>query len=137
MRQKRKESLCLPAFIFTASFVVLCAKWRQSCPTLCYPLDCSRPGSFVHGILQARIPEWVAGALLQGIFLTQGSNPRLRCLLHCRRIPYLLSHQGSQDHPKLLPKPVAPQTQIHALSHIHPREISRPLKPETTNSQNL
>ena len=32
----------------------------QSCPTLCNPVDCSPPGSSVHGILQARILEWVA-----------------------------------------------------------------------------
>ena len=32
----------------------------QSCPTLCDPMNCSLPGSSVHGILQARIPEWVA-----------------------------------------------------------------------------
>ena len=32
----------------------------QSCPTLCDPMDCSLPGSSVHGILQARIREWVA-----------------------------------------------------------------------------
>ena len=31
-----------------------------SCPTLCNPMDCSPPGSSVHGILQARILEWVA-----------------------------------------------------------------------------
>ena len=32
----------------------------QLCPTLCDPMDCSSPGSSVHGILQARLPEWVA-----------------------------------------------------------------------------
>ena len=32
----------------------------QLCPTLCNPMDCSLPGSSVHGILQARILEWVA-----------------------------------------------------------------------------
>ena len=32
----------------------------QSCMTLCDPMDYSPPGSFVHGILQARILEWVA-----------------------------------------------------------------------------
>ena len=32
----------------------------QSCPTLCNPIDCSPPGSSVHGILQARILEWIA-----------------------------------------------------------------------------
>ena len=31
----------------------------QSCPTLCDPMDCSPPGSSVHGILQARILEWL------------------------------------------------------------------------------
>ena len=38
-------------------------KWSevtQSCPTLCDPMDCSPPGSSVHGILQARILEWAA-----------------------------------------------------------------------------
>ena len=32
----------------------------QSCPTLCDPMECSPPGSSVHGILQVRILEWVA-----------------------------------------------------------------------------
>ena len=35
-------------------------KVAQSCPTPCDPMDCSPPGSSVHGILQARILEWVA-----------------------------------------------------------------------------
>ena len=35
----------------------------QSRPTLCDPLDCSLPGSSVHGILQARVLEWSAIAL--------------------------------------------------------------------------
>ena len=45
------------------------------CPTLCDPMDCSLPGSTVHGILWARILEWVV--LLQGIFLTQRWNLHL------------------------------------------------------------
>ena len=32
----------------------------ESCPTLSDPMDCSPPGSSVHGILQARVLEWVA-----------------------------------------------------------------------------
>ena len=36
------------------------AESLQSCPTLCDPMDCSPPGSSVHGIHQARILEWVA-----------------------------------------------------------------------------
>ena len=37
-----------------------CAQSLQSCPTLCDPMKWSPPGSSVHGILQARILEWIA-----------------------------------------------------------------------------
>ena len=47
--------LCLVFSIAAAA-----AKLRQSCPTLCNPIDGSSPGSFVPGILQARVLEWVA-----------------------------------------------------------------------------
>ena len=65
--------ICLPLKHFGGphsrySFPFLCViKWEtsvqvcvlvaQSCPTLCNPMDCSPPGSSVHGILQARIPN--------------------------------------------------------------------------------
>ena len=55
------------------------AKLLQSCTTLCNPIDGSRSGSSVHGILQARILEWV---VIQGIFSTQRSNQHLLRLLH-------------------------------------------------------
>ena len=55
--------------------------------------DCSLTDPTVHGILQARILEWVViPSLLQGIFPPQGLNPGL---LHCRQILYHLSPQGS------------------------------------------
>ena len=55
----------------------------QLCPALCDPGNCSPPGSFVHGISQAGILEWVGcHFLLQSIFPTQGSNLHLFCLLH-------------------------------------------------------
>ena len=38
----------------------------QSCPTLCDPVDCSPPGSSVHGILQARVLEWAAISFSRG-----------------------------------------------------------------------
>ena len=51
--EKPKFSLqCFP--LFTAA-----AKSLQSCPTLCDSMDCSLPGSSVHGISQPRILEWV------------------------------------------------------------------------------
>ena len=43
----------------------------QSCPTLYNPMDCSLPGSSVHGIFQARILEWVAIS-----FSRRSSQPR-------------------------------------------------------------
>ena len=52
----------------------------QSCQTLCNPMDCSPPGPSFQGIFQVRIQgglRVVCYALLQGILLTQGSNPRL------------------------------------------------------------
>ena len=42
------------------------AKSRQSCPTLCNPMDCSLACSSVHGILQARVLEWVAISFSRG-----------------------------------------------------------------------
>ena len=54
-------------------------------------MDYSSPGSTVHGILQAKILEWVA-ILFSKIFPTQGWNTGL---LHCRQILYILSHLGS------------------------------------------
>ena len=36
------------------------AKSLQSCPTLCNPIDCSLPGSSIHGIFQERVLEWGA-----------------------------------------------------------------------------
>ena len=41
-------------------------KFTQSCLTLCDPVDCSPPDSSVHGILQARILEWVAISFSRG-----------------------------------------------------------------------
>ena len=43
----------------------------QSCPTLCNPMDCSLPGSSIHGIFQAWILEWVAIS-----FSRRSSRPR-------------------------------------------------------------
>ena len=57
-------------------------KSLQSCLTLCNPLDCSLPGSSVHWDSPGKNIEVGCHALLQGIFLTQGSNPSLLCLLH-------------------------------------------------------
>ena len=76
---------------------VLCAVLclvTQSCPTLCNPMDCSPPGSSVHGDSPGENTGLGCHALLQEIFPTQGSNPGLP---RCRQILYRLRHQGSQS----------------------------------------
>ena len=55
-------------------------------------MDCSAPGSSVHGHFPGKNTGVGCPALLQGIFPTQGSNPGLA---HCGQILYHLSHQGS------------------------------------------
>ena len=67
----------------------------QLCPTLCSSMDCSPPGSSVHGILHARIIEWVAISL---DLPTQGLNPCLLCLLHCRRILFCWAIGEAHDY---------------------------------------
>ena len=54
----------------------------QSCPTLCNPMDCSPPGFSVHGILQARILEWVAMSSSRG-------SSRLRDWTHVSYISWI------------------------------------------------
>ena len=134
-------------------FLLQCMKVKsesevtQLCPTLSDPMDCSPPGSSIHGSFQARALEWVpcintlhavlncfshvqlcdpmdhsppgssvhgilspgkntgmsCHALLQGIFLTQGSNPCLLCLLHWQAGPL----------------PLAPPGKPHSCSQVH------------------
>ena len=68
----------------------------KSCPALPDPMDCSRPGSSVHGILQARILEGACHFLPRGIFPTQGSNPHLLHLLLVGSSPLVLSGASAQ-----------------------------------------
>ena len=64
----------------------------QLCPTLCDSMNCSLLGSSVHGILQARVLEWVAISFFRG-----SSRPRDQTLVShiVGRRFYHLSHQGS------------------------------------------
>ena len=82
-------------------FLLQCMKVKsesevaQLCPTLIDPMDCPSPGSSVHGILQARILEWIAMPFSRG-----SSQPRDRISISyvsCigRQVLYHLSHQRS------------------------------------------
>ena len=81
------------------SFESVCAKLLQSCLTLCDPMDCSLPGSFVRRILQARILEWVAMPSSRGY-----SQPRDRtCVSYvscsAKQVLYHQCYLGSPDFP--------------------------------------
>ena len=83
--------VCKSVYTKHNAWHVLCLV-SQSCLTLCNPMDCSPPGSSVHGDSPGKNTGVGCHALLQGIFPTQGLNPGL---LRCWRILYHLSHQGS------------------------------------------
>ena len=79
LEQVKIHPLCIPKVLVS-----------QLCLTLCDPMDCSLPGSLVHGIVQARILEWGA------IPFSTSSQPILNpSLPRCRQILHCLSHQRS------------------------------------------
>ena len=75
-----------------APFLLFYYVISKLCPTLCDPMDCGSPGSSVDEVSQARILGVGFHFLLQGIFLTQGSNLNL---LHWQADSLPLNHQGS------------------------------------------
>ena len=79
---------CCPDVIVNVTLFILQKKVQvlvaQSCPAVCNPMDYSPPGSSVHGILQARILQWVAIP-----FSRESSNPGIE--------------PGSPESPALLP----------------------------------
>ena len=71
-----KLGLMLPiSLLVFLNPVCIHAKSLQSCLTLCDPMDCSLPGSSVHGIFQARVLEW--GGIFMLLLLSRFSHVRL------------------------------------------------------------
>ena len=108
-------------------FLLQCMKVKsesevaQSCPTLCNPMDCSLPGSSVHGLSQARMLEWVAIAFSASAYL------RLLIFLPAILIPvcassssafcmkqsaYKLNKQGDNIQPWCTPFPIWNQSVV-------------------------
>ena len=61
----------------------------QSCPTLYEPMDCSLPGTSIHGIFQARVLEWVAISFSRGSSLHRDRTQLFHIVGRCFD---LLSH---------------------------------------------
>ena len=114
----------------------------QSCLTLCNPMDCSLPGSFVHGILQGRVLEWVAISFSRGapeasdwtqvsciagrffnVWSTREAlvNPSVQLLSHVQLFatPWTIAHQAtlSITNSWSPPKPVSIETMMPS-NHI-------------------
>ena len=79
-------------FLFAQCLRVCYVLIIQSCLTVWDPMDCSLPGSSVHGDSPGKNIGVGCHIFLQGIFPTQGLNWGLP---HCRGLLYHLSHQGS------------------------------------------
>ena len=73
-----KAGVVLKKVVHLLPLTCVCAKWLQSCPSLCDPIDCSPQGSSVHGILQERILEWVAISSSKG-----SSQPKDQTIVSC------------------------------------------------------
>ena len=90
-----KSSGCFPSIywlITNNKYLKVKSEVAQLCLILCDPMDCSLPGSPVHGIFSGNSTGVDCHFLLQGIFLNQGSNPGLP---QRKQMLYPLSHQGS------------------------------------------
>ena len=78
-------STCTYINTYSSKLACMHAKSHQSCPSLCNPMDCSLPGSSVHGILQARILEWVARSS------SRNSSKSHTWICLCTRIVYTIN----------------------------------------------
>ena len=76
----------------------VCAKFLQSCLTLCHPMDCSTLGSSVPGNSSGKNAGVGSHFLLQGIFPIQGPSPHLLCFLHWKAGSLTLVPPGKHIH---------------------------------------
>ena len=82
---------------YAKKFMCLRARLLQSCLTLCNPMDYSSSGSSVYEDSPDKNTGMGCHALLQGIILTQGSNPHLLCLLHWQADSLSVSWEAHEE----------------------------------------
>ena len=100
-------------------------------------VNCSPSGSSVHGILQARILEWVAMPVSGGIFPTEGLNSSLLCFMHWQAGSLPQHHLGSPHETRPGAKNVGDcwnkgsphRTRLCWLNYLHAEWLSKFLKP--------
>ena len=123
-------------------FLLQCMKVKsesevtQSCPTLSDPMDCSLPGSSVHGIFQAGLLEWGAIAFSERSFSVQFSSVAPSCPTLCD--PTNRSTPGLPVHHQL---PEFPRTHVHRVSDAvqpsHPPSFPSPPALNPSQHQSL
>ena len=89
------KNTCIGNSTSLRTAVLLLLTSAQLCLTLCDPMDCSQPGSSVHGIFPGKNTAVGCRVLLQGIFPTPGQNPGLLRLLHWQASSLPLVPPGS------------------------------------------
>ena len=93
----------------THTCVCVCA---QSCPTLCDPMDCSLSGSSVHGILHAKILEWVAMPSSRG-----SSRRRDGTHVSCISGEFFTAEPPRKHIPEITSLQFQPKTLLPRISH--------------------
>ena len=116
--------------------VCVCVQLLQQCPTPCNLMDCSPPGSSVHGILQARILEWVAISFSRG-----SSQPRdqtqVSCVSYSASIFFTTEPPGKPQQrgtESQFRKVLVPQMGKLKLTQILYSPLSFPISPHSTYS---
>jgi len=103
-------------------FLEVCCAKSLSCAWLCDPIDCSLPGSSVHGDSPGKYTGMGCHTFFEGIFPTQVSNPGLP---HCRQILYHLE-KSMATHSNILTlvqfsrSVMSDSLQLHGLQHARP-----------------
>ena len=86
--------ICMYVYLYLYMYVCMFTKSLQPYVTLCDPMNCSPPGSSVHGDSPGKNTGVGFHALLQGFFLTQESNLHFSCLLHWQASSFPLAPPG-------------------------------------------
>ena len=87
--------LLMTVWVLSDMSSLMCIVRAQLCPTLCHPMDCSLASPLCPWDFPGKNTGVGCHFLLQGIFLTRGSNP---CLLHCRWILYCWAIHWGNHH---------------------------------------
>ena len=73
------EIKCCNSDSVQENLLYISSEVTQSCPTLCNPMNCSLPGSSVHGIFQSRVLEWIA---IYALWSEPPGKPHIKRCVH-------------------------------------------------------